>query len=111
MLDEINKQYVITARAKGLTEFALIKKYPLRLALNPLLSSIGWLLPNIISGDVILGVVLGLPTIGPLLLDSLKNQDTYLAGALIMIMGIMVIVGTFISDILLMWADPRIRMV
>uniref|UniRef100_S0DEP0 Putative ATPbinding peptide transport protein n=1 Tax=termite gut metagenome TaxID=433724 RepID=S0DEP0_9ZZZZ len=109
LLDEINQQYVVTARAKGLKEAALIKKYPVRLAINPILSSVGWLLPSIISGDMILGVVLGLPTIGPLLLDALKNQDTYLAGALIMIMGIIVVIGTFISDMLLMWADPRIR--
>jgi peptide/nickel transport system permease protein len=110
MLDEINKQYVTTGRAKGLRESALIKKYPLRVALNPILSSVGWILPAIISGDVILGVVLGLPTIGPLLLDSLKNQDTYLAQSLLMIMGIMVVAGTFVSDLLLILTDPRIRM-
>jgi peptide/nickel transport system permease protein len=110
MLDEINKQYVTTGRAKGLREAALIKKYPLRVALNPILSSVGWILPTIISGDVILGVVLGLPTIGPLLLDSLKNQDIYLAQSLLMIMGIMVVTGTFVSDMLLIWTDPRIRM-
>lgn len=110
MLDEINKQYVTTGRAKGLREYALIKKYPLRVALNPILSSVGWILPAIISGDVVLGVVLNIPTIGPLLLDSLKNQDTYLALSLLMIMGIMVIIGTFVSDLLLIWTDPRIRM-
>jgi peptide/nickel transport system permease protein len=110
MLDEINKQYVITARAKGLTEAKLITKYPLRIAMNPMLSSVGWILPGLISGDVILGVVLGLPTVGPLLLDALRSQDIYLAGALLMILGIMVIIGTFITDIMLIWADPRIRM-
>ncbi len=110
MLDEINRQYVVTARAKGLSERSVIMKYPVRIALNPILSSVGWLLPAIISGDLVLGVVLGLPTIGPLLFDALKNQDIYLAAAGVMIMGIMVIIGTFISDLLLMWADPRIRL-
>ena len=87
----------------------LILKYPVRVALNPLISTIGWLLPNIVSGSVIVAVVLGLPTTGPLLLRALMNQDMYLAGSMVMILSALTVIGTLISDLLLLWLDPRIR--
>ena len=109
LLDELRKQYVITARAKGLGESRLIFKYPVRVAVNPLLSTIGWMLPGIISGETIVGIVFNLPTIGPMLLTALKSQDMYLAGSFIMILSALTVIGTLISDILLAWSDPRIR--
>lgn len=109
MLDELNMDYVETARVKGLKEGKLIMKYPVRVALNPMWSTIGFLLPLIISGATIVDVVLNLPTMGPLLLDSLKSQDMYLAGSLVFILTFLTLVGTFISDILLAISDPRIR--
>jgi peptide/nickel transport system permease protein len=100
---------VTTARAKGLPEWKVILKYPVRVALNPLVSTIGWLLPALVSSSVIVSVVLNLPTAGPLLLRSLTSQDMYLAGAIIMLLGVLTVIGTLISDLLLAWIDPRIR--
>ena len=110
LLDELNKPYVVTARAKGLSEWRLIFKYPVRLALNPLVSTIGWYLPQLFSGSLIVATVMNLPNIGPLLLRSLIQQDMYLAGSILLIYCLLTIVGTLISDILLAWLDPRIRM-
>ena len=109
MLDELHKPYVTTARAKGLRENRLIRKYPLRVATNPFISTVGWYLPQLISGSTITAVVLNLPTTGPLLLRALLAQDMYLAGSFILILSTFTIIGTLISDILLAWADPRIR--
>jgi len=109
LLDELRKQYVITARAKGVAERSLLFKYPVRVAVNPLISNIGWTLPRIISGQTIVAIVLNLPTTGPLLYGALISQDMYLAGSTIMLLCFLTIVGTFISDILLIWLDPRIR--
>ncbi len=109
LLDELRKQYVITARAKGVAERALLFKYPVRVAINPLISTVGWILPGIVSGTIITAIVLNLPTIGPLLFLSLQNQDMYLAASIIIFLSFLTIIGTFISDILLVWIDPRIR--
>lgn len=109
MLDELSQPYVETARAKGLSEFRLILKYPVRLAVSPFISTIGWTLPNLISDTAIAAIVLSIPTVGPLLLTSLLSQDMYLAGSIIIILSAMTVVGTFISDLLLAWLDPRIR--
>jgi len=110
LLDELEKQYVITARAKGIHERRLIFKYPVRIALNPVASTIGWSLTEIISGAPIVAVVLSLPTTGPVLLRSLLSQDMYLAGAFFLLLSVLTVVGTFISDVLLALLDPRIRM-
>ncbi len=110
MLDEINQPYVETARAKGLRERFLIWKYPVRVALNPFISTVGYALPDLVGGVIITAVVLNLPTIGPLLLNSLLSQDMFLAGAIVMIISILTVIGTFISDILLAVFDPRIRL-
>jgi len=110
LLDELNKPYVEMARAKGLSEWKLVLKYPVRLALNPLVSTIGWYLPMIFSGSVIVATVLNLPTIGPMLLRSLISQDMFLAGTIVMIYLFLAVIGTLISDVLLAWLDPRIRM-
>lgn len=110
LLDELNKMYVTSARSGGIPEFKLLLRYPVRMALNPIASTLGWELSKIISGAPIIGIVLSLPTFGPLYINALLNQDIYLAGALILIMCSLVIVGTFISDILLMILDPRLRM-
>ena len=109
LLDELKKPYVITARSKGLNELYILLKYPLRFALNPLASTILYIFPAIVSGETITGVVLNLPTIGPLLLKALLAQDMYLAGSLIMFLSIMTVIGMFASEILLAWLDPRIR--
>jgi peptide/nickel transport system permease protein len=109
LLDELKKPYVVTARAKGLPEWKVILKYPVRLALNPLVSTIGWLLPALVSGSVIVSVVMNLPTAGPMLLRSLTTQDMYLAGAIILLLSVLTVIGTVISDILLAIIDPRIR--
>lgn len=109
LLDELGKQYVITARAKGLSELKLHTKYPVRIALNPFISTVGWQLPRLISGSTITAVVLNLPTTGPLLLKSLKSQDMYLAGSFVMLLSILTVIGTLISDLLLAVLDPRIR--
>ena len=107
--DELSKPYVVTARAKGLSEFTLIMRYPVRLALNPFISTIGWVLPSLISGVTITAIVLNLPMAGPLLLRALVSQDMYLAGAFILIMSALTLVGMLVSDILLALLDPRIR--
>jgi peptide/nickel transport system permease protein len=109
ILDELEKPYVTTARAKGLKENRILLKYPLRVALNPFISGIGYMLPGLVSGSTIISVVLNLPTTGPLLLGALKSQDMYLAGSFLMMLSILTVIGTLISDILLGWADPRIR--
>ncbi|MGQ9632343.1 MAG: ABC transporter permease [bacterium] len=109
LLDELRRQYVITARAKGLDERKLLFKYPVRAAINPIVSTIGWALPAIVSGETITAIVLGIPTTGPLLMQALLNQDMYLAGSFIMFLGALTILGTFLSDILLAVLDPRIR--
>lgn len=110
MLDEINKPYVTTARAKGLSEFQLLMKYPVRIALNPFISTISWLLPNLISGSIVVAIVLNLPTAAPLLLQSLMSQDMYLAGAFVLLICALTLIGSLISDILLALVDPRIRL-
>ena len=110
MLDEINKPYVTTARAKGLSEFRLLVKYPVRVALNPFISTIAWLLPNLVSGSIVVAIVLNLPTAAPLLLESLMAQDMYLAGAFVLLICALTLVGSLISDILLAMVDPRIRL-
>jgi peptide/nickel transport system permease protein len=110
LLDELRKPYVVTARAKGLAEARVIVKYPVRVALNPFASTIGYTLPYIVSGSIIVSLVLGLPTVGPLLLKSLIAQDMFLAGTIVLLLGVMTVIGTLISDILLVWIDPRIRL-
>ena len=109
LLDELRKPYVVTARAKGLPEKRVIVKYPVRAALNPFASSIAYLFPYLVSGSVIVSIVLSLPTVGPLLVKSLIAQDMFLAGTIILLLGALTVVGTFISDLVLMWVDPRIR--
>jgi len=109
LLDQLEMPYVVTARAKGLPTWRLIMKYPFRLAINPIISTIGWMLPGLISGSVIVAEVLSLPTTGPLLLSALMNQDMFLAGSFVMILSTLTVIGTLISDILLAWVDPRIR--
>ena len=110
LLDELRKPYVVTARSKGLTEARVILKYPVRLALNPFASTIAYTLPYIVSGSIIVSLVLGLPTVGPLLLKALISQDMFLAGTIVLLLGIMTVIGTLISDIVLVWIDPRIRL-
>jgi peptide/nickel transport system permease protein len=109
LLDELRKPYVATARAKGLPEWQLILKYPVRLALNPAVSLTAYILPFLVSGSIVVSVVLGLPTVGPILLKALVAQDMFLAGAIILIIGWMTVVGTFFSDLLLVLVDPRVR--
>jgi peptide/nickel transport system permease protein len=110
LLDELQKQYVVTARAKGLHPLKALLKYPLRMALNPFISDIGSLLPHVISGAVIVSVVMSLPTTGPMLLDALRSQDMYLAGSFLMFMAFLTVIGMFISDLALATLDPRIRL-
>ena len=110
LLDELGKQYVITARAKGVKESTLLFKYPVRIAINPIVSTKGWRLTMIISGAPIVAMVLSLPTTGPLMLRALLTQDMYLAGSFFLLLCILTVTGTFISDILLALLDPRIRM-
>jgi peptide/nickel transport system permease protein len=110
LLDELRKPYVTTARAKGLKEWQLIFKYPVRLALNPVVSLTAYILPSLVSGSIIVSVVLSLPTVGPVLLRSLLSQDMFLAGAIILLIGVMTVIGTFLSDILLAVVDPRVRL-
>lgn len=110
LLDELRKPYVVTARAKGLKEWRVIIKYPVRVALNPIISLVGYLLPALISGSVIVSVILALPLIGPLLLRALLAEDLFMAAGIVLVLGALTIIGTFISDILLVFIDPRIRM-
>ncbi|KKB11459.1 ABC transporter permease [Devosia geojensis] len=109
LTDELNKPYVITAKAKGLPEYRAVIKYPVRIALNPFVSAIGWVLPELISGVTITAIVLNLPTAGPLLLRALVSQDMYLAGSFILLMGVLTLIGMLVSDLLLALLDPRIR--
>lgn len=109
LLDELRKQYVIVARAKGLPERKLLFKYPVRIAINPMISTIGWTLPAIFSGETLVAIVLNLPTMGPLFMQALLSQDMYLAGSFVLIISFLTLIGTLISDILLAWLDPRIR--
>jgi peptide/nickel transport system permease protein len=109
LLDELNKPYVVTARAKGMKEWRLVLRYPVRLAFNPLVSTIGWYLPMLFSGSLIVATVMNLPNIGPLLLRALVNRDMYLAGGILLIYSFLTVVGTLVSDVLLALIDPRIR--
>jgi len=110
LLDELQKQYVVTARAKGLPPLKTLFKYPLRMALNPFISDIGSLLPHVISGAAIVSVVMSLPTTGPMLLEALRSQDMYLAGSFLMFMSFLTVIGVFVSDLALAALDPRIRL-
>jgi peptide/nickel transport system permease protein len=110
LLDELQKQYVVTGRAKGMPPFRLLVKYPLRMALNPFIADIGNLLPSVISGSAIVAVVLSLQTSGPMLLEALRSQDQYLAGSFLMFLALLTVIGMFISDLLLAVLDPRIRL-
>jgi peptide/nickel transport system permease protein len=110
LLDELNKPYVETARAKGLSEIKLLFKYPVRHALNPFISTIGWVLPSLIAGEVIVAIVLNLPTSGPVYFMALQEQDQYVAAGFILLLSILTVIGTFISDVLLALVDPRIRL-
>ena len=109
LLDELQKPYVLVARAKGLTKRRVLYKYPFRIAINPVVSTIGWVLPALVSGEVLVSLVLGLPTIGPVLFQSLLSQDMLLAGSIVFILSVLTVIGTLISDILLAWLDPRIK--
>ena len=109
LLDELRRPYVQAARARGMPGWRLVLKYPVRLALNPFVSSVGWVLPGLISSGTIVAIVLSLQTEGPMLLDSFFSQDMFLAGTLVMLLSVLTIIGTLISDILLAWLDPRIR--
>lgn len=110
LLDELRRPYVVTARARGLSERRVILKYPVRAALNPFASTIGYLLPFVVSGSIIISVVMSLPTVGPLLLRSLISQDMLLGSTIILLLGLLTVLGTLLSDLLLMWIDPRIRL-
>ncbi|MGC9468929.1 MAG: ABC transporter permease [Anaerolineae bacterium] len=110
LLDELNKPYVETARAKGLKERKLVWKYPVRVAMNPFFSTVGWTLASLISGQTLVAVVLGLQTTGPMMLRALTSQDMYLAGSFLLLLSTLTVLGTLISDIMLAWVDPRIRM-
>jgi peptide/nickel transport system permease protein len=109
LLDELGKPYVVTARARGLPEHRVILKYPVRAALNPFASTIGYLFPFVVSGSIVISLVMSLPTVGPLLLRALVAQDMFLAGTIILLLGVLTVVGTLISDFVLMWIDPRVR--
>ncbi|MBM3933834.1 MAG: ABC transporter permease [SAR202 cluster bacterium] len=111
LLDELRKPYVLTARAKGMSEIKLILKYPVRVALNPVVSTVGYVLPFLLSGSVIVSVVLSLPTVGPLLLRALRTEDMFMASTIVLLLGTLTVIGTFISDVLLVLLDPRIRLV
>jgi peptide/nickel transport system permease protein len=110
LLDELRKPYVVAARAQGLREGRMLVKYPLRVAMNPFFSTIGWLLPTLVGGEVIVASVMNLNTVGPLLLGALRSQDMYLAGSIILILGVLTVIGTLVSDIALAWLDPRVRL-
>ena len=110
LLDELRKPYVVTARAKGVVSAKLIMKYPVRVAINPLISTVGYLLPSLVSGSVIVSVVLSLPTLGPVLLTAIQREDTNVAGFIILMLGMLTVIGTLISDLLLAIVDPRIKL-
>lgn len=109
LLDELHKPYVVTARAKGLPEHRLLMKYPVRMAINPFVSTVGWSLPALVSGEAVVAIVLSLPTTGPLLVRALQSKDMYLAGSFILLLSTLTVIGTLISDVALAWLDPRIR--
>jgi len=109
LLDELHKPYVMVARTKGLSERKLLYKYPFRIAVNPIASTVGWTLPKLVNGELLTALVLGLPTLAPIFLSSLLSQDMFLAGSIVFILSILTILGTLLSDILLAWLDPRIR--
>lgn len=110
LLDELYKPYVVTARAKGMPEWKLLLKYPVRMSLSPFFSTVGWLLPGLISGETIISIVLSLPTTGPLLFGAVESQDMYLVGSFVLILSALTVIGTLLSDIALAWWDPRIRL-
>jgi peptide/nickel transport system permease protein len=110
LLDELGKQYYVTAKAKGLPPTRALLKYPFRMSLNPFISDIGNLLPSLVSGSVLVSLVLSLPTVGPVLLAALKSQDQFLAGFILMFVAVLTVVGMLVSDLLLAWLDPRIRL-
>lgn len=110
LLDELNRPYVDTARSKGLSEARLLWKYPVRYALNPFISTVGWVLPGLVAGEVIVSIVLNLPTSGPVLFAALQEQDMFVAAGFILVLSSLTVIGTFISDVLLMILDPRIRL-
>ena len=110
LLDELEKQYVITARAKGVREGSLLFKYPVRVAINPIISTVGWLLPVIVSGEIITSLVIGLPTVGPMLFTALQFQDMFLASSLLLFLNFLTVIGTLLSDLVLVMVDPRIRL-
>jgi|TARA_R110000868_G_scaffold42847_3_gene144525 peptide/nickel transport system permease protein len=110
LLDELQKQYVVTARAKGMHPFRALMKYPLRMSLNPFIADIGNMLPQVISGSAVVAMVLSLPTTGPMLIGALQSQDMYLAGSFLMFLALLTVIGMFISDLLLAVLDPRIRL-
>lgn len=109
LLDELQKPYVMVARAKGLSERKVLYKHPFRIAINPVISTIGWTLPDLVNGELLVSLVLGIPTIAPIFLGALLMQDMYLAGSIVFILSLLTVIGTLISDILLAWVDPRIR--
>jgi len=109
LLDELSKPYVMYARSKGLSERKLLYKYPLRIALNPVISTVGWTLPDLVNGELLVSMVLGLPTVAPIFLNALMNEDMYLAGSVVFVLSVLTVIGTLLSDILLAWLDPRIR--
>ena len=109
LLDELRKPYVTVARAKGLSERSLLYKYPFRMSLNPIISTVGWMLPALVNGELLASFVLGIPTLAPVFLTSLLQQDMFLAGSIVMVLSFLTVIGTLISDILLTWLDPRIR--
>ena len=110
LLDELDKPYVTTARAKGMVNWRVVAKYPVRIAINPFVSSIGYMLPALVGGSVIVSIVLSLPTLGPILLEAMRLEDPYTAGAIILMLGALTVVGVLISDLLLLVVDPRIRL-
>jgi len=109
MLDEIERPYVMVARSKGLTEMHLLLKYPFRIALNPTMSTIGYLLPSLVGGELLVSIVMAIPSLGPILMQALLSQDMFLAGSIVMILSSLTVIGTLVSDLLLAWVDPRIR--
>lgn len=109
LLDELYKPYVVAARARGMPEWKLLLKYPVRMSMSPFFSTVGWLLPGLISGETIISIVMSLPTTGPLLLSGVENQDMYLVGSFVLILSTLTVIGTLISDLALAWWDPRIR--
>ena len=109
LLDELQKPYVMVARSKGLKEGRVLVKYPLRIAMNPVASTIGWTLPALVNGELLVSMVLGLPTLAPLFVTALLSQDMFLAGSVVFILSILTLIGTLVSDIVLAWLDPRIR--